>query len=602
MQGAEINETQSGNFGTINNYNAAGFYELQIVCSVNGSSVFFNYPFNHPYNPSGKVQLVKVPEYSNGAKLTGIVTGDSWDGNKGGVLAIKSNGSLDLDQYSIDMTGKGFRGGDALESGGGCVFISPTTYHSSRTSANDRSVKGEGIAAYINGKECSRGPQANGGGGGNNHNGGGSGGANYGAGGAGGQRIKNSAFACGSLEGLNSKSLATEITNGRVFMGGGGGSGHGNNAGIVGESGENGGGIILIITPEIKGTNRSGIYTNGNTGRTNSEGEGGGGGGAGGSIILDVNSISSTLTLSAAGGNGVFVDNIGTSNCSGPGGGGGGGVIAFPPNATYSSAIINTRGGLAGEIASSSQNGCNIGDKNGGADGTNGATITSLSLADNTLDKVLLDTVSACNSYTSPSGKYVWTTSGTYQDTALNAGGCSVIKNIDLKVTSIDSTVSVTGYTTSLGNEFPNKWKSNQNNAIYQWINCDSLNREPKDTLQEFEPKIAEFGEYAVIVRKDGCVDTSDCVLYFVSSIDEEKGNLNDFIIAPNPSNGEFNIISKTMFIKSFSIFDLTGKLMTKSVFQGTKSTEIKLDTEGVYLLKVETDKGIIQRKIVVTH
>lgn len=52
--------------------------------------------------------------------------------------------------------------------------------------------------------------------------------------------------------------------------------------------------------------------------------------------------------------------------------------------------------------------------------------------------------INECNSYTSPSGDYVWTTSGIYNDTILNAVGCDSIITIDLSIHSPSySTISV---------------------------------------------------------------------------------------------------------------------------------------------------------------
>ena len=42
--------------------------------------------------------------------------------------------------------------------------------------------------------------------------------------------------------------------------------------------------------------------------------------------------------------------------------------------------------------------------------------------------------VSACDSYTSPSGNYTWNTSGTYMDTLINAAGCDSILTIELSI------------------------------------------------------------------------------------------------------------------------------------------------------------------------
>ena len=58
-----------------------------------------------------------------------------------------------------------------------------------------------------------------------------------------------------------------------------------------------------------------------------------------------------------------------------------------------------------------------------------------------TLDSV---SISVCNSYTSPSGKYVWSSAGTYLDTLTNEGGCDSILAIDLTIKpgpSITSTI-----------------------------------------------------------------------------------------------------------------------------------------------------------------
>ena len=75
-----------------------------------------------------------------------------------------------------------------------------------------------------------------------------------------------------------------------------------------------------------------------------------------------------------------------------------------------------------------------------------------LTIFENTAAEI---TVEACDNFTSPSGIYVWTTSGIYNDTIPNAGGCDSIITIDLTinlstssildVTACDSLVSSTG-------------------------------------------------------------------------------------------------------------------------------------------------------------
>ena len=587
MQGAVIDETLSDNFGTINNYNNAGRYELQRICRITGNQLFFQNQFKYAYQESGKIQLVRVPEYQNGISLTGILTGKSWDGSSGGIVAIKCNGTLDLDAFSITMTGKGFRGGEALASGGGCIFVNQTTQYTDRNSTNDRALKGEGIANYITGKEASRGPQANGGGGGNNHNGGGSGGANYGIGGAGGQRVKSSNFTCGSVAGLNSKSMATKINAGRVFMGGGGGAGHGNNLGFNGEKGENGGGIIFIIADEIIGSNRSGVYSNGNTGKAKTENEGGGGGGAGGTIILDVTTISSGINIAANGGTGAFVDNIGSGNCSGPGGGGGGGVVAFSGSNIPTAPNINTEKGLAGEIASSAQPGCNIGDKNGGSDGTDGTTLVNFKVEDNAALKTFSSSITSCNEYRSPSGKYTWTTSGNYSDTLLNAAGCDSVIDFSLTVVSIDTSIQKEG----------DVLRSNASGVTYQWLDCNSNKLIIGANNQEYVPTYTS--NFAVIVSKNGCKDTSKCIEVLGVGIANFNTNAG-VVISPNPSNGIFSLTTNTNKLITASIYSLEGKLLKTFDVSNRPMYQLEFHKKGVFILKVETDKNEHNLRLVI--
>ena len=587
IQGAEIDETLTNNFGTINNYNEAGKYELQRICRISGNDIFFQNQFQNNYQASGKIQVVRVPEYPNGATLSGILTGSAWDGEKGGVLALKCTGTLNLGSMFIEMSGKGFRGGEALASGGGCIFLSPTTQFTDRTSTNDRALKGEGIANYIAGKECSRGPQANGGGGGNNHNGGGSGGSNYGIGGAGGQRVKSTTFTCGSVIGLNSKSLATEINAGRIFMGGGGGAGHGNNPGFNGEKGENGGGIIFIIADEITGSNRSGIYSNGATGKAKTENEGGGGGGAGGTIILDVTTISSGINIAANGGTGAFVDNIGSGNCSGPGGGGGGGVVAFSGSNIPTAPNINTEKGLAGEIASSAQPGCNIGDKNGGSDGTDGTTLVNFKVEDNAALKTFSSSITSCNEYRSPSGKYTWTTPGNYSDTLLNAAGCDSVIDFSLTVVSIDTSIQKEG----------DVLRSNASGVTYEWLDCNSNKLIIGANNQEYVPTYTS--NFAVIFSKNGCKDTSKCIEALGVGIANFNTNAG-VVLSPNPSNGIFSLSTNTNKLITASIYSLEGKLLKTFDVSNRPMYQFEFHKKGVFILKVETDKNEHNLRLVI--
>ena len=66
MKGAEVDTiSNTAAFGSILNINEAGNYEFNIIQSVNGNTIFLKYVLIHTYNPSGLVQLIRVPYYNN---------------------------------------------------------------------------------------------------------------------------------------------------------------------------------------------------------------------------------------------------------------------------------------------------------------------------------------------------------------------------------------------------------------------------------------------------------------------------------------------------------------------------------------------------------
>ena len=109
-------------------------------------------------------------------------------------------------------------------------------------------------------------------------------------------------------------------------------------------------------------------------------------------------------------------------------------------------------------------------------------------------------TVKTCNGMVSPSGKYRWTTSGVYRDTLVNSNGCDSIIVVDLGVNPVDVSIRQSG----------NALSANQEQAAYQWLNCSKgFLRLSGETSRSFIPEFT--GEYAVEVTRGGCTDTSRC-------------------------------------------------------------------------------------------
>lgn len=390
MQGADMSTANNSTFGDISNMNGTGNYEFAVVCDLNGNVVTLGQNMLNTYDPNtGRVQAI-VPEHDYNVIVSGNVTADDWNGSTGGVMVIIADNNLTM-TGNIFMDGAGFRGGAYFETTDPCgCSASDPTYTAFYYPQNDfrGANKGEGISLYVNNREAGKGKQATGGGGGNDHNAGGAGGANFGAGGTGGEASNTRTcffgtrqYCRGFEEGIGGVGLGTtwyNVTQNRIFMGGGGGAGDVNYTGSppgFGSAGANGGGIIIISVGGTLFGNNRGIYANGDRVTTVAQGDGSGGGGAGGTILFDVTNFSGNLFVEAEGGNG-GVNSWFTSNynCKGVGGGGGGGVVWHVNGTVPAQVNISVAGGNSGRQIGA---GCN-GQTNGATAGANGAVLGAL--------------------------------------------------------------------------------------------------------------------------------------------------------------------------------------------------------------------------------
>ena len=375
MQGATASLANDATFGDIIDYGGAGNYEFNRIESfVGGNGVKLKYKLTNSYDVNGKVQLVHVPEYDD-ATAAGL-TCMPWNGTTGGVLVFEVANNLTL-EGNLDVSGKGFRGGQVVDSD------DPSSHETNffyPVDPNLAAEKGEGIARIPADHSFGRGKSATGGGGGNAHNAGGGGGGNAGKGGNGGLEYYNTPFSptpeTDGLGGLNAFSLSTQ----RALLGGGGGAGHTNDD--QGTSGGNGGGIIIVSANTVA-ANGFKMLANGDDvvadGTNRNDGQGGGG--AGGTILLNTSGVTGTLPLELKGGKGANCLFYVNSQIIGPGGGGGGGKAGLSqlfPNVT-----INLNGG---------QNGiANQNLSNGAQPGQAGSVLFPLMLTVDTLTAPTLD-------------------------------------------------------------------------------------------------------------------------------------------------------------------------------------------------------------------
>jgi len=364
MKGVSINPSNSSSFGLVEDINQAGKYEFIIIDTIlPGNQIVFTADLSTGYEPDAYVQLIRVPGYSN-ARVTGEITCQPWDSaaGTGGVVALLVGNMLTLDA-DIDVSGKGFAGGDVVAGNGDCSE-SDASYSNYYFNGNSDSagLKGEGIASfvklagdprypicpkYIGG----RGRIFTGGGGGNAKHSGGGGGAFYGSGGDGGIE-SSSCTTAGGVAGKGGQDLESGINDwtsaNRIFLGSGGGSGT-QSGGLTATAGGAGGGIIILMADTLVG--------NGHFVRADGESvsavasAAGGGGGAGGMILLEIHAYKNAVTASVHGGAGGSTNG---TDCSGPGGGGGGGIIWK----SMSGAVPNLTTIISGGSGGAAQAGC----------------------------------------------------------------------------------------------------------------------------------------------------------------------------------------------------------------------------------------------------
>jgi hypothetical protein len=93
------------------------------------------------------------------------------------------------------------------------------------------------------------------------------------------------------------------------------------------------------------------------------------------------------------------------------------------------------------------------------------------------------------------------------------------------------------------------------------------------------------------------CADTAEVVISDLSSVDGIEATIN---VYPVPSNGV--VFVEGDGINSLEVLDLSGKILRKSLPSSTV-TEINMDVpSGEYILRIETENGIMMRKILIAR
>jgi hypothetical protein len=185
---------------------------------------------------------------------------------------------------------------------------------------------------------------------------------------------------------------------------------------------------------------------------------------------------------------------------------------------------------------------------------------------------------------------------GTYYVEALNTGnGCSNPNRASISFSQQPgASVSISGKTLTAN------W-----GGTYKWIECVKDSLMSAQTLQGYT--LTQTGYYAVIVTKNGCVDTSACNFYSVNAtvdtvivttkVKTISPNDHELEIFPNPNNG--NVTLSAEMSCTLLLMNALGQLVAQLEISGNKDPiALHIKESGIYYLRSPDKK--FTRKIVV--
>lgn len=192
----------------------------------------------------------------------------------------------------------------------------------------------------------------------------------------------------------------------------------------------------------------------------------------------------------------------------------------------------------------------------------------------------------ACGSYPAADGQLL-TNSGNYTIVIPNAAGCDSTINLDLTINPMPVISLVKDQNTLTADEVA---------ATYQWLDCNNaFEAIIGETGQSFTA--TQNGDYAVVITKATCSDTSACInMTGITSL-AENPTFSMLRVYPNPTNGSLHLeFEQDLTDLELQVCDLQGRvLQVIPVFQ-QKKIDIELKgNPGLYLLKLNRQDAVIQ-------
>ncbi|GBL35544.1 uncharacterized WD repeat-containing protein L264 [Filimonas sp.] len=194
----------------------------------------------------------------------------------------------------------------------------------------------------------------------------------------------------------------------------------------------------------------------------------------------------------------------------------------------------------------------------------------------------------ACFSYSLNGQTY--TASGLYTQTFTNVYGCDSLLTLNVYIDTVNTTVTLNNLDLT----------ANASGATYQWLLCPAYTTISGATNQTYSA--ITNGSYAVAITQNGCTDTSVCIAVTGVGISDNLGS-NDIIrVSPNPSQGEFNILSEVpLEDASLRIINSVGQIILIRHHLSGKSFSFNLSDQayGIYEIEMKQHDSYKRIKII---
>ncbi|MGB3174062.1 MAG: T9SS type A sorting domain-containing protein, partial [Saprospiraceae bacterium] len=179
-------------------------------------------------------------------------------------------------------------------------------------------------------------------------------------------------------------------------------------------------------------------------------------------------------------------------------------------------------------------------------------------------------------------------TSGDISVTANNACGSSSPFIFPVATEQINTSISITGITLV----------SNSIGATYQWLDCFDNSKITGQTSQVYTP--AQSGTYAVIISRNGCVDTSACIMLSTVSTTTSLNELG-IKIFPNPARSFFSVEMQQNHPATIEIIDALGR---KVMIRDLKFPLLRFDVtslpKGIYFANFKVSNQQVTQKLLI--